>query len=148
MTIQKLELDIGDQCSLYVRGRRIDCKWTQRDWIELFELLLGLPALVKIRRSMLCFWDHLQSFSFIEPCLLVNVFKRLEEVCVGRKLGSEQLDHLFSAIAENKFCVKKLMNSGYCISQINPELFAAAVSNVNEVVFTSQMSSLSLDSEL
>jgi len=129
------ELDVGDQCNLYVtRGQLMECKWTDRDWIELFELLLGLPGLVKIRRSLSCFWDVRESFSFIEPSVLVNVFKRLEEICLGRQLSSEQSEQLLTTIVENKSCVKVLKVSGFSISKINPELFASAVINVDEVV--------------
>lgn len=129
------ELDIGDSCFMWLGHK---CQWTDQDWIELFEVLVHLPALIKIRRSMLCFWNRQTNFSHIEPNLLVNVFKRLEEIHLSGQLIHEQSDQLFSAIAENKCSLKLLMVWGESQIMLNPQLFASAVSNVDQVLLGSE----------
>ena len=123
------ELDIDDGC-----GLSKECRWTKEHWIDLFDLLLQLPALFKIDPSF-CLWRHSADLSCVEVGLVVSVFKRLEEMHLYMQPNSSMLsEKLFSAIAENKCSIKLLMVWNYSTTTLSPQLFASAVSNVEEVM--------------
>ena len=68
------------------------CHWDQCDRIELFQMMLNLTKLKIIYGYE--FWNT-TDLSFMEPELLVNVFQRLEELCLGGSFESELACKLF-----------------------------------------------------
>ena len=96
------KLAIGDRCSA-----NYACQWTAQDWVELFNVLVNLPTLTKIR-PIWCFWYRSTDLSCVEPGLLLSVYKRLEEVHLYSQLSSDQSELLFSAIAESKCSLRVL----------------------------------------
>jgi hypothetical protein len=85
----------------------------------------------------MCLWGRHTDLSFVEPGLLVDVFKKLEEIYLYDQLSHEQSDQLFSAIAENMCRLKVLKVWDESTIKLSPQLFASAVSNVDQVVLGS-----------
>jgi len=124
------EIDVGFcdfVCDSRLSSSEYKCHWQQQDWIELFQVIQGLPRLNKIH-------GEIGDLSFMEPELLLSVFQRLEELHCLDELSHQQLELIFNAIAENRCNVKVLhldhIGTKYSFS---PQLFASAVSNVEEV---------------
>ena len=109
---------------------------------DLFQVIGEIPTVRRIRGLEFC-----KGIGRIEPYLVVSVLNSLEELhlCYDGyeeeeemeeethlRLTVEQLELLFTAVAE-KTNLKFLRLSGQDTEEISPELFAAAVSNVEEV---------------
>jgi len=124
------ELKIGDNCSV---DEGCHCQWAEDDWIELFELLVNLPGL-NILNPSLCFWACSTNLSCVDTGLVLNVYKRLKKVCMHEQLSHEQSYQLFSAVAQNECSLEHLQIWGKDTIKLSPEIFASAVSNVEEVV--------------
>jgi len=104
------------------------CYWEEKELTELLKIIVSLPSVIKI--------DNLRctKLSGVDPNLLARVLTRLEELDLchcHRYLSAVQIQHIFVAIAEQTN-LKKLEVSE--TSQISPALFAAAISNVEEVM--------------
>jgi len=121
------ELEIGDDCDVYK-----DCQWTGEDWIELFKVLVNLHALTKLN-PLDCFWDCSTYLSCVDTGLVLNVFKRLKKVVMYKQLSREQSHQHFSAMANNECSLEILQIWDDSTTKLNPELFASAVGNVEEV---------------
>ena len=149
-------------------GTGVQCNWIKEEGLaDLFQVIGEIPTVRRIRGLEFC-----KGIQGIEPDLVVGVLNSLEELklCYGfaeedeeedgeedeeeelemqMKLSTEQLELLFTAVAE-KTNLKFLQVSGQDMlkdmdetdevdevdemATISPELFAAAVSNVEEVV--------------
>jgi len=125
-------------------GTEAECLWIKEEGLaDLFQVIGDVPTVKKIRGLEFC-----QGIDSIEPNLVVSVFNSLEKLmlCSGHDfkngeeeemhldLTEEQLELLFKAVAEKtnlKFLEVSFQRE---LSNISPELFAAAVSNVEEVI--------------
>jgi len=127
--VEEIEVGIRDfVCDSLWPSSQHKCHWQHQDWVELFQVIL--PRLNKIHGAI-CSRD----LSFIEPELLLSVFQRLEELRRLDQLSHQQLQLVFNAIAENRCNVKFLQLDHFGFkSSFSPQLFASAVSNVEEVI--------------
>jgi len=119
------ELEIGDDCDLYE-----NCTWTEEDRIELFEVMINLPAL-NMLNSMHC--NRSSNLSCVGTDLVLNVYKRLREVFVYYQLSHEQSNQLYSAMAQNHCSLKILKIWDDSTTKLSPRVFASVVTNVEEV---------------
>jgi len=121
------ELKIGDNCKF-----QEECNWIEDDWIELFEKMAKLPVL-NMLNSVRCFW-FCSILSCVDTGLVLNVFRRLKKVFLHQQLSHEQVDQLFRAMARNECSLNFLqIHGGDTTTELSPELFASAVSKVEEV---------------
>jgi len=126
----------------------VECKWIKEGGLaELFQVISEIPTVRRIHGLEYCV-----GIKDMEPGLVVSVLNRLEDLklCCGGEmirtsdqktwierdmiLSYEQLELLFIAMAENTK-LKYLEVSGQPhMAKISPELFAAAVGSVQNVV--------------
>jgi len=100
----------------------VQCYWKAADLTKLFEVLLEIPT-VKIIHGLDC-----SSLSVLEPRLLTSVFNRLDELVIH---SGQAGDNLFKAVAEQTNLKELIV---YEATHISPALFAASVSNVEDVI--------------
>ena len=103
---------------------------------DLFKAIHEIPTVRRIQGLEDC-----EGVAVVEPNLLVSVLNRLEKLQLVFNeeqarihLTSEQLELLFTAIAEKSNLEFLEVNGQPHVNDLNPELFAAAISNVAEVV--------------
>jgi len=126
----------------------VECKWIKEGGLaDLFQVISEMPTVRRIHGLEYCV-----GIKDMEPGLVVSVLNRLEDLklCCGGEmirtsdqktwierdmiLSYEQLELLFIAMAENTK-LKYLEVSGQPhMAKISPELFAAAVGSVQNVV--------------
>jgi len=149
--VQEIDVTQGSRI-----GTEVECTWIKEKGLaDLFQVIAEIPTVRRIRGLEFC-----KGIQDIEPDLVVGVFNSLEELklCYGEEdkeedeseedeeedeekggketqlnLTTEQLELLFKAAAE-KTNLKFLQVSGQEMDEISPELFAASVSNVEEVL--------------
>jgi len=99
----------------------VQCYWKTEDLVDLFKVILEIPNVSRI--------DGLDctSLSGVDTHLLTRVFNRLDKLRIGREQGQ----NVFLAISEvnnlKKLSVEEALD-------ISPALFAAAISNVEDVL--------------
>jgi len=125
------ELKIGDNCTFQEECNWIEDDWIEDDWIELFEKMANLPML-NMLNSVRCFWSR-SNLSCVDTDLVLSVFRRLKKVFLYQQLSHEQVDQLFRAMAQNECSLNFLQICGDTTTELSPELFASAVSKVEEV---------------
>jgi len=126
----------------------VECHWIKEGGLpDLLQVISEIPTVRRIHGLEYC-----KGVSNIEPELVSRVLSRLEELnlCFGGDmiltsdkkkniftqliLSAEQLELLFSAVARKTSLRLLKVSHQPHIKEISPELFAAAVSNVEEVV--------------
>jgi len=127
----------------------VECKWIKEGGLaELFQVVSEIPTVRRIRGLEYCV-----GITGMEPGLVVSVLNRLEvdlKLCCGGEmirtsdqknwieramiLSYEQLELLFTAMAENTKLKYLEVSAQPHMAKISPELFAAAVGSVQKVV--------------
>jgi len=134
------------ECNHWKYSSRVQCcYWTVEDLTELFKILLDMPTVIKIHSE----FNFCINLLAVEPNLLVRVFTRLEDrlyLDPPELSTPEQVQNILAAIAAEKTKLKRLQITE--ASEISPELFAAALTNVDNLeiisdgITTQQMEAL------
>jgi len=109
-------------------GNDQGCHWSKNGMSELFESILEIPTVTRING-----FDFCEGLAAVEPNLLVSVLNRLERLEL-MDLAPEKVEILLTAMAKKtKLKDFRVIEQFESLREINPELLASAISNVDEV---------------
>jgi len=108
-------------------GNDQECHWSKNGMSELFEAILEIPTVTRING-----FDNCEGLAAVAPNLLVSVLNRIERLEL-MDLAPEKVEILLTAMAKKTNLKVFWVMEFESLREINPELFASAISNVDEV---------------
>jgi len=117
---------------------KLECIWLHESQVnELFKVIHKVSTVKRISGLNAC-----KGVSRVDPQLLVSVLNRLEEILLWIYLTREQMELLFSTMAENTSVKALDLFDQHQVSLINPVLFASGLSSVVELsIFEDEVTS-------